>query len=140
MTPERRCEALGEAPEPLLERLADTILESAPVQVVAGPEVASAAVRLPVPGTGSTFVVGHVVVTTCQVELEGTRGDGMVQGRALRAALAAAICDAEAERGGPMTEAVEALVEDVERDRGERLAEEARAVAATRLDDGASAS
>jgi alpha-D-ribose 1-methylphosphonate 5-triphosphate synthase subunit PhnG len=140
MTPERRCEALGEAPEPLLERLADTILESARVQVVAGPEVVTAAVRLPVPGTGSTFVVGHVVVTTCQVELDGTRGDGVVQGRALRAALAAAICDAEAERGGPLAQAVDALVEDVEHDRAERLADEARAVALTRLDDDGSAS
>jgi alpha-D-ribose 1-methylphosphonate 5-triphosphate synthase subunit PhnG len=135
MTPERRYEALGEAPGPVLERLADRILESAGVQVLAGPEVATAAVRLPVPGTGSTFVVGHVVVTTCQVELDGTRGDGVARGRALRAALAAAICDAEAERGGPLTPAVDALVEDVERDRGERLASEARAVALTRLDD-----
>jgi alpha-D-ribose 1-methylphosphonate 5-triphosphate synthase subunit PhnG len=135
MTPERRFEALGRAPARLRERLADRILTNAAIEIVEAPEVATAAVRLPVPGTGGTFVAGRVVVTTCQILLDGTRGDGAVQGRELRGALAAAICDAEAERGGPLAREVDDLVREAEQARADRLREEAGAVALTRLDD-----
>ncbi|HTE61180.1 MAG TPA: phosphonate C-P lyase system protein PhnG [Solirubrobacteraceae bacterium] len=135
MTPERRFEALGRAPAQARERLADRILRSAAVEIVAGPEVATASVRLPVPGTGSTFVAGRVVLTTCRVLLDGTRGDAAVQGRELCGALAAAICDAEAERGGPLAEEVDDLVLAAEKARADGLRDEARAVALTRLDD-----
>ncbi|HWV86284.1 MAG TPA: phosphonate C-P lyase system protein PhnG [Capillimicrobium sp.] len=134
MTPERRYEGLAIAPEREREALADRILAGAPVEVVAGPEVATAAVRLPVPGTDATMVAGRVVVTTCTVRVAGVRGDGAVAGRRPRGALAAAVCDAEAERGGPLADAVEALVLAAEAARADALAAEAEAVALTRLD------
>lgn len=139
MTAEARLEALARASAGDLERLADRILAGgAAVVVLAGPEVASAPLRLPVPGTASTFVVGRTVLTTCAVALDGTRGDGVVQGRALRAALAAAVCDAEAERGGPLAADVAHLARGARTARGSALAEEGRRVALTRLDEAGS--
>lgn len=135
MTSEARLEALGRAPATELEHLADRILGGdVAVVVIAGPEVLTAPLRLPVPGTAGTFVVGRAVLTTCAVTLDGTRGDGVVQGRALRPALAAAVCDAEAERGGPLQPRVEQLARAVEVARDGALAEEGRRVALTRLD------
>lgn len=135
MTSEARLEALGRAPAKELEDLADRILGAdVAVAVVVGPQVLTAPLRLPVPGTGGTFVVGRAVLTACAVTLDGTRGDGVVQGRCLRAALAAAVCDAEAERGGPLAASVEQLVRSAEVTRDGALAEEERRVALTRLD------
>ncbi|WP_250448162.1 phosphonate C-P lyase system protein PhnG, partial [Actinotalea sp. C106] len=99
---ESRYEALATAEPAALEALADAILAGAPVptvEVVAGPETVTAPVRTPVPATGgATAVLGHVALTTCTVLLGGTRGDGIRSGRDLPGALAAAVCDAEAER------------------------------------------
>lgn len=108
---EVRYEALARADETDLVALADRILEApTPVEVVAGPSVVSAPLRLGVPGGEGTVVVGHVALTRCEVALDGVRGDGVRQGRSLEAAIAAAICDAEAERGGPFAAAVHELV------------------------------
>ncbi|MGH8998638.1 MAG: phosphonate C-P lyase system protein PhnG [Acidimicrobiia bacterium] len=110
---EARYEALAAAPAPELVTLADRILaplEDTQVEVLAGPEVGSGPVRLPVPGTASaTVVVGHVALTTATVALCGIRGDGVRPGRDPGGAVAAAVCDAEAERDGPLAQAVEAL-------------------------------
>lgn len=135
MTAETRLEGLACAPASELECLADRILAGeVAVAVLAGPEVLTAPLRLPVPGTGGTFVVGRAVLTTCAVTLDGTRGDGVVQGRALRPALAAAVCDAEAERRGPLASRVEQVARAAQVARDARLAEEGRRVALTRLD------
>lgn len=140
MTAEARLEALARAPAGDVERLADRVLAGgSAVVVLAGPEVSSAPLRLPVPGSTSSFVVGRTVLTTCAVALDGTRGDGIVQGRALRAALAAAVCDAEAERGGPLAADVARLAEGARTAHRRALAEEGRRVALTRLGEAASA-
>lgn len=143
---ERRYEALAAAPGPELEALADRILAGLPdggVEVLAGPEVGAGPVRLAVPGTAAgTVVVGQLAVTRATVSLAGgvgppgadrVRGDGLRPGRDLTGALAAAVCDAEAGRGGPLAPAVEHLVAGVLLDRAEARRREAEIVAATRL-------
>lgn len=132
---EARLTALAAAPAEAVEALADEILASSDVEVVRGPELATVPVRLPIPGQASSFVVGHAVVTICEVTVDGARGDAIVPGRATRQALSAAICDAEVERGGPREQTVQALVAEAERQHARQRADEAAAVAATRLDD-----
>jgi len=93
-------EGLAAMSERALEMLADRVLADARIAVVAGPQVGVAPLRLPAPAGGGSTVVGRVVLTTCEVAVEGCRGDGVVSGRRPRAALAVAICDAECERRG----------------------------------------
>jgi alpha-D-ribose 1-methylphosphonate 5-triphosphate synthase subunit PhnG len=107
MRAERRFEALAGADARVLETLADEILsEGAAATVTAGPESVSAPIRVPVPGSrDSTVALGHVALTRCTVLLGGTRGDGIRPGCDLVGAVAAAICDAECERDGPLSTA-----------------------------------
>ncbi len=106
MTPERRLEGLALADAGDLVRLADRILASGvPVEVIGRPTVARGALRMPLPDVG-TVVTGHAVLTTCAVTLAGVRGDGARTGDAPEPALAAAICDAEAERAGALANEV----------------------------------
>lgn len=112
MTPEEVFERLTAADGAELESLADAILAAGtPVRVVAGPEVVTAPIRMPTPGGDSTAVIGHVSLSTCTVELDGTRGDACRRGRDLRGAVAAAVCDAEVERRGPAAAAILALAD-----------------------------
>ncbi|GAA1265164.1 hypothetical protein GCM10009609_30450 [Pseudonocardia aurantiaca] len=113
MNAEGRYAALSAAESGDVELLADRILADGPsIRMIAGPQVLTAPVRYPVAGPGrSTSVLGHVALTTCAVALDGTRGDGVRRGRDLAGAVAAAVCDAEAERGGPLALEVVALCE-----------------------------
>jgi alpha-D-ribose 1-methylphosphonate 5-triphosphate synthase subunit PhnG len=135
MTPEERYEALAEAEATALERLADEVLAAgARAEVVAGPEVVTAPIRVPVPGTRSTTgVVGHATLTMCTVELGGVRGDGCRRGHDLSGAVAAAVCDAEVERDGPRAGEVVELVRRSAGDRRARWAERAHQVELTRV-------
>lgn len=135
MTPEERYEALAAADAVDVEQLADVILASgADIEVVAGPESVTAALRMPVPATrASSAVLGHVALTSCTVRLGGVRGDGMRPGRDLTGALSAAVCDAEAERGGPHAAAVEALCSTAIAGVAEAATARADLVAATRI-------
>lgn len=128
-------EALSGADAETLERLADEILATAvPVSVTAGPESVSAPVRVAVPGAGdTTTVLGHVALTRCTVELAGTRGDGIRSGYDPAGAVAAAICDAECERGGPRGNRVEEICRTALEARTEGGRERAGVVALTRL-------
>jgi len=106
VTPERRFEGLALADAGELVGLADRILASGvAVEVIRGPVVARGPLRLPLPDVG-TVVAGHAVLTTCAVTLAGVRGDGTRAGDAPEPALAAAICDAEAERAGALAKEV----------------------------------
>jgi alpha-D-ribose 1-methylphosphonate 5-triphosphate synthase subunit PhnG len=136
MTPEGRYEALADAPADRIEALADRILGTGvALEVLSGPEAATAPVRLPVPGTASTtVVVGQTALTTCAVLLAGARGDGCRPGRDLRGALAAALCDAEAERRGPFAADVQAIAVQAVDQRAATLRRRARDVALTRTD------
>nr|WTB30934.1 phosphonate C-P lyase system protein PhnG [Streptomyces sp. NBC_00830] len=112
-TEEHRYEALATAPADELEALADRILAGADsarveVAVLNGPEVRLGTLSLPVPGS-ATAVIGHLALTTCTVRIGGHRGDGCRSGRELPATVAAAICDAEVARNGPLAGEVLAL-------------------------------
>lgn len=135
MSAAARWEDLAAADPRPLEQLADRILEATPdVRVELGPETVSAPVRLAVPGdVPTTAVVGHVALTRCTVRLAGTRGDGLRQGRDLPGALAAAVCDAEADRGGPLTNEVTALCAAARAGRLARAAARRTLVEQTRL-------
>ncbi|HYZ67791.1 MAG TPA: phosphonate C-P lyase system protein PhnG [Mycobacterium sp.] len=137
MTPELRLEALAAADAEALESLADEILASgAAVSVTNGPESVSAPIRVPVPGADTTTVVlGHVALTRCTVVVAGTRGDGVRAGHDLTGAVAAAICDAECQRRGPLSDRVEDLYRAARHASAERGRDRARLVAATRLDE-----
>ncbi|MDV3129744.1 phosphonate C-P lyase system protein PhnG [Mycobacterium sp. 21AC1] len=136
MTAELRLEALACADPDELELLADEILKSgSEVSVTAGPESVSAPIRVPVPGTEDTSVVlGHVSLTRCTVILGGSRGDGVRTGYDLAGAVAAAICDAECHRRGPLSDRVEALCHNAMQARDQRGRDRARLVATTRLE------
>lgn len=134
MTPEDRYGALAAADRAALLALADQILAAEPgtVSVLEAPTPGIGALRLPAPAGGS-FVVGHVVLTTGAVDLAGHRGDGIRSGRDPEGALAAAVCDAEAERHGPQADAVAALVERTQAEQRADADATARLVDATRL-------
>lgn len=135
MTPERRYELLATASAVDVEDLADRILADTPdIVIVAGPEPVSSPIRYRVPGTSdTTTVLGHVALTTCTVRLGGMRGDGVRSGRGLRAAVAAAVCDAEAERNGPLAAAVELLCAAADDESAAIAQERAAVVETTRL-------
>lgn len=112
-TVERRFEALAGAPLQPLRDLADEILATGVTAEVTNPVTAAVApLRLPVPDGGS-FIVGHLVLTTCALTIAGVRGDGSRPGRDPDGAVAAAVCDAEVERDGPLAGRVLELIHDV---------------------------
>lgn len=135
MKAERRYTALSMAAAADVEALADQILtQNLSVHVIAGPEVVTTPIRYPVGGSdGSTSVLGHVALSTCAIELDGVRGDGVRMGRDLVGAVAAAVCDAEAERDGAFVAHVVALCEAAESSRAEDGRSRASLVSATRV-------
>ena len=129
---EARLEALALCHPEELEALADKVLTGTGVEVLAGPEVAVAPLRVPGAEGAGSVVVGRVPMTRCALRLDGVRGDAIVPGRSVRAALAAAVLDAEAERGGARALAVESMARAALDRRRADLATEAAGVAATR--------
>ncbi|MGH2989328.1 MAG: phosphonate C-P lyase system protein PhnG [Solirubrobacterales bacterium] len=134
MSPEERMEALAMCHPEELEALADKLLRDANVEVVSGPEVAVAPLRVPAAEGEGSVVLARVPVTRCTLLLDGVRGDAIVPGRSVRAALAAAVLDAEAERGGADVGAVNAFAYAALERRAGDLAVEAAGVTATRTD------
>ena len=136
MRAEHRFEALATAEAAALEALADEILAcGVEVSVTAGPESVSAPVRVGVPGSRDTTVLGHVALTRCTVLLDGTQGDGLRAGYDLPGAVAAAICDAESERRGAFSDRVDELCLIAARTDAQRRTERAELVAMTTLDE-----
>lgn len=135
---EERYTYLGAADAEALTALADAILATGvDVQVLSGPEAISTPLRYPLAGTqASTTVLGHVVLTRCTVLLAEHRGDGIRAGRDLEAAVAAAICDAEVEREGPLTARVHQLCDRTQQAHDEAAAQRADIVDATRVGEG----
>lgn len=132
---EERYAYLAAANADALTALADDILATGvDVELVSGPEAASTPLRYPLAGTqSSTTVLGHVVLTSCTVTLAARRGDGMRSGRDLEGAVAAAICDAEVERNGPLTDQIHHLCELTQQAQQTAAARRAATVEATRI-------
>lgn len=135
MTPEQRFEALAVADATLLEALADRILAAGgEVSVTNGPESVTAPVRIRMPGNeGNTVVLGHLALTRCSIVVDGTRGDGIRAGCDFPGAVAAAVCDAESERGGALAAEVAELCDITDREVVARRRERAHLVSVTRL-------
>jgi alpha-D-ribose 1-methylphosphonate 5-triphosphate synthase subunit PhnG len=113
---ERRCELLAASAPARLVALADRCLEDSSVSLDlrSGPAVGTVALEVREPVLGERFVLGDVLVTSAEVEWRGQRGWATLLGRDRAAAVAAAVCDAEVEAGGPLSAEVEGLCADTE--------------------------
>jgi alpha-D-ribose 1-methylphosphonate 5-triphosphate synthase subunit PhnG len=87
---------------------------SGPPQLVAPPEAGVVVMTVREPVESTRFHLGEVLVTSSTVEHRGQRGWSMRMGDDRAAALAAAICDAEAEAGGPQRGAIDELCRSTE--------------------------
>lgn len=121
MQRERRAELLTLARSADIVPLAERCIALSPVKVLAGPEVGMVMLQVREPVVRERFYLGEVLVTRAEVDRSGTRGWAMRMGDDRVATLAAAICDAEVERGGEMAaeilELCERTAHEVERRR-----------------------
>lgn len=109
-TRERRAELLAVAAADDLLATADRLLAEGPeLRVVAGPESGMVVLQVREPVAEHRFHLGEVLVTSAEVVLDGHRGWAMRLGDDPPAALAAALLDAAAERGGEWRSAVDAV-------------------------------
>lgn len=109
-------EAISAATDGALEALADSCLEGGEVEVNSPPEPVLVMARVRETVDGEVFNLGEVLVTRCEVLLDGKPGWGMVTGDNAGRALCAAIVDA-ASRSGRRTSG-----DDFERELGLLLA------------------
>ena len=120
----RRCELLAAAELQSLLDVADSCLDGAGApEAVLGPEVGSVVLTVREPVEASRFQLGDVLVTRSEVIHRGATGWAMRMGDDRPGALAAAICDAECEAGGPGR----ARVDDLCRSTADRLQRERQA-------------
>jgi alpha-D-ribose 1-methylphosphonate 5-triphosphate synthase subunit PhnG len=99
---ERRSELLAAAAPEALITLAEACLDGAAPAVVVNPaETGTVALQVREPVEGLRFVLAEVLVSRAEVAWDGHRGWAMRPGDDRVAALAAAVLDAEVERGGP---------------------------------------
>ena len=106
-----RASMLAQADPEALATVAEECLATAPSpDVHHGPDVGTVVLTVPEPVETTRFHLGEVLVTRCQLEHRGVTTWAMPMGDDRAATLAAAICDAEAEAGGPAADAVDRLV------------------------------
>lgn len=111
---ERICELLATAGADELVALADRCLVGARLRVVRPPETGTVLTRVrePIAGIRVNFV--DLLVSTAEVEVDGSPGWGMRVGRQPDAALAQAVCDAQLALGGPLADSIRRLAAEVE--------------------------
>lgn len=114
---DRRFELLAVADPTRLVELADRCLDAhEPFTLVRSPEIGAVSAQVREPVAALRFVLGDVLVCRAEVLLGGASGWCLRLGSDRAAALAAAVCDAAAELGGPLADAVDALCTDTERE------------------------
>ncbi len=129
---ERRCELLAAADHQELLAVADSCLEDQPApDIILAPQVGSVVLTVREPVEATRFHLGDVLVTRAEIEHRGQRGWAMKMGDDVPGALAAAICAAEAQAGGPAADRVDALCADTERIIEQQRVEEWEALAPT---------
>lgn len=107
---EELAEALALAPDSALCDLAESIVAAAAsVVVLDGPTVGTARLDVREPVEATRFGLIEVLLTRAEVQLDGTHGWAMRLGDDSVSTLAAALCDAEVQRGGPLATDVRAL-------------------------------
>jgi alpha-D-ribose 1-methylphosphonate 5-triphosphate synthase subunit PhnG len=138
LTTGRRAELLAVAEESDLvevaERCLQAVLDDEPETIVVEPPTVGTiplSVREPV--VGQRFILADVLATQAEVEHRGHRGWAMRLGDNATAALAAAICDAEAGSGGGLADEVELLCRRTERNLADRAASEWEELARTEV-------
>jgi alpha-D-ribose 1-methylphosphonate 5-triphosphate synthase subunit PhnG len=121
---DRRFELLATADSARLVELADRCLDAhEPFTLIRSPEIGAVSAQVREPVAALRFVLGDVLVCRAEVLLGGESGWSLRIGSDRAAALAAAVCDAAAELGGPLADDVDALCTETER---EAAATEAR--------------
>lgn len=116
MTPDRRSELLAAADRQVLLDVADACIAfTEPPIMISRPEVGTISMIVREPVEATRFELGDVLVTRAEIEHRGARGWATIMGADRPAALAAAICDAEALANGPNREAVDELCRITER-------------------------
>jgi len=133
MLRERRCELLALAKSAEIVDLAERCIAAAPVKVLAGPEVGMVMLQVREPVVRERFYLGEVLVTRAEVERSGTRGWAMRMGDDRVATLAAAICDAEVERGGDLAGEILDLCDRIAERAAHQRADEWSEIAPTRV-------
>lgn len=93
-------EAIAYAPGTQIRELADLTLQDSRVEVRRQPEPALLMLRAQETVEGEVFNLGEVLVTRCEVALDGEPGWAMVMGEDRERALCAAILDAAVRAGG----------------------------------------
>lgn len=96
--PHELYEAISCAPAERLKGLTESCLERSEVAVKSGPEAALVMARVKETVDGEVFNLGEVLVTTCEVALDGEPGWGTVIGHDPERALCAAVVDAASRR------------------------------------------
>ena len=99
MNPREIQDAITHAPTERLKELADRCLRSARAEVVSRPRQALMMARVKETVDGEIFNLGEVLVTSCEVTLDGEPGWAMVVDHDPERALCAAIVDAASRRG-----------------------------------------
>ena len=113
MTQSSRAAMLAQADPEALATVADECLATASAPGIHhGPDVGTVVLTVREPVEATRFHLGEVLVTRCQLEHRGVTAWAMRMGDDRASTLAAAICDAEVEAGGPAAAAVERLVEE----------------------------
>ncbi|MGV9800682.1 phosphonate C-P lyase system protein PhnG [Mycobacterium sp. NPDC003449] len=109
-----RCGLLARAEAAELRALADACLaDGVDVRVLVAPEVGFVTTQVREPVIGQRFLLGDVLACRAEVDLGGHRGWAMRLGDDRAAVLAAAVLDAEAQAGRPLTAEIDALCEAV---------------------------
>lgn len=101
MDPRDLHETVAYAPLERLKELADLCLQDAEAEVKTPPEPALVMARVRETVDGEVFNLGEVLMTSCEVLLDGEPGWGMVMGDDSQRALCAAVLDAANARGIP---------------------------------------
>lgn len=123
-TREVLCEQLSLLEPGLLLEVADRVVANADLEVVRGPEVGTVATQVREPIAATRFLLTDLLVTSCEVRVDGTPGWAMRMGADPAAALAQAVCEAELQRGGDHADRLRVACGDAaETARRERAAE-----------------
>lgn len=99
MKPGEAYEAITHVPKERLRELAELALEGAEVEVASAPRAALVMARVRETVDGEVFNLGEVLVTTCDVTLDGEPGWGMAMGHDPERALCVAVLDAASREG-----------------------------------------
>ena len=94
-------ETVAHAPLERIKEFANRCLEGAEAEVKSPPKPALVMARVRETVDGEVFNLGEVLVTSCEVFLDGESGWGMVMGDDPERALCAAVLDAANARGVP---------------------------------------